>query len=136
MMRRWPKGLAVIDYEIMRAWGWLLALATNGLLAWIGWSLRKKFVTHEDFAAHLTADAQHKTATKECLAAHDVALEVLADKVNAMPGADAIHVLDLKLVNIQGEQSRTNEELRGLRDIMRRMENQTELLIRDRLEGK
>lgn len=126
----------MIDYEIIRVWGWLLPLAGNGLLVWIWWTLRKKFVTHEDFSAHLAADEQHKTATKERLAAHDATLEALADKVNAMPGADAIHVLDLKLVNIQGEQSRTNEELRGLRDIMRRMENQTELLIRDRLEGK
>jgi len=126
----------VIDHELVRTWGWLLALATNGLLFWIGWTLRKKFVTHEDFSAHLTAEEQHKAVTKERLADHDAALEVLADKVNAMPGKDAIHVLDLKLVNIQGEQSRTNEELRGLRDIMGRMENQTELLIRDRLEGR
>ena len=75
----------MIDYEAIRVWGWLLPLAGNGLLVWIWWTLRKKFVTHEDFATHLAADEQHKTATKECLAAHDVALEALADKVNAMP---------------------------------------------------
>lgn len=126
----------VIDHELVRVWGWLLALGTNGLLFWIGWTLRKKFVTREDFAAHIEADEQHKAATKERLADHDAALDGLANKVNEMPGKDAIHVLDLKLVNIQGEQSRTNEELRGLREIMHRMENQTELLYRDRLEGK
>ena len=126
----------MIDHEIIRAWGWLLGLVANLLVIWVGWSLRKKFVTREDFTAHVEAEEQHKTATKERLTAHDAALDALANKVNEMPGKEAIHTLDLKLVNIQGEQSRTNEELRGLRDIMGRMENQTELLIRDRLEGK
>lgn len=126
----------MIDYEALRAWGWLLSIATSGFIAWVGWTLRKKFVTREDFTAHVEAEEQHKTATKERLTAHDTALDALANKVNEMPGKEAIHTLDLKLVNIQGEQSRTNEELRGLRDIMGRMENQTELLIRDRLEGK
>lgn len=126
----------MIDFEFIRAFGWALGLAANLLVLWIGWSLRKKFVTHEDFSAHVEADEQHKTATKDRLTAHDAALDTLANKVNAMPGKEAIHTLDLKLVNIQGEQSRTNEALRGLRDIMGRMENQTELLIRDRLEGK
>lgn len=126
----------MINYEDLRAWSWLLSLATSWFILWVGWTLRKKFVTREDFAAHIEADEQDKTATKERLTAHDAALDGLASKVNEMPGKDAIHVLDLKLVNIQGEQSRTNEELRGLRDIMGRMENQTELLIRDRLEGK
>lgn len=126
----------MIDYEALRAWGWLLSIATSGFIAWVGWTLRKKFVTREDFAAHIEADDQHKTATKERLTAHDAALDVIASKVNEMPGKEAIHTLDLKLGNIQGEQGRTNEELRGLRDIMHRMENQTELLLRDRLEGK
>lgn len=123
-------------FEFLRAFGWLLGFATNGLLLWIGWSLGKKFVTHETFNAHVAADDQQKNATRERLAEHDATLNTLADKVNAMPGKDAIHVLDVKLVSIQGEQTRTNEELRGLRDIMHRMENQTELLYRDRLEGK
>lgn len=126
----------MIDQEIIRTWGWLMPLAFNGLLFWIGWTLRKRFVTQEDFSAHIKAEESHKAAVMTQLTAHDVAVTTLIDKVNAMPGVDAIHVLDVKLVNIQGEQSRTNEELRGLRDIMRRMENQTELLIRDRLEGK
>ena len=126
----------MIDHELVRAWGWLFALAADGLLLWIGWTLRKKFVTQEDFSAHVRAEETHKTSIRDHLAEHDAALNTLADKVNAMPGTDAIHVLDVKLVSIQGEQTRTNEELRGLRDIMRRMENQTELLIRDRLEDK
>ena len=126
----------MIDQEIIRTWGWLMPLAFNGLLFWIGWTLRKRFVTQEDFSAHIKAEESYKAAVMTQLTAHDVAVNALIDKVNAMPGVDAIHVLDVKLVNIQGEQSRTNEELRGLRDIMRRMENQTELLIRDRLEGK
>ena len=126
----------MIDHGIVRAWGWLLALAMNGLLLWIGWSLRKKFVTQDEFAAHIKADELHKSGVRDHLAEHDAVLNTLADKVNAMPGQDAIHVLDVKLVSIQGEQTRTNEELRGLREIMHRMENQTELLYRDRLEGK
>lgn len=40
--------------ELLR-WGWMLAIATNLLLGWIGWSLRKQFLTRaeadERFAA-------------------------------------------------------------------------------------
>ncbi len=126
----------MIEYEFVRVWGWLLGLGMNGLLVWIGWSLSKKFVTQEDFTAHIRAEESNKTTVREHLAAHDSALSALADKVNAMPGKDAIHVLDVKLVSIQGELTRTNEALLGLREIMNRVENQSELLYRDRLEGK
>ena len=126
----------MIEHEFVRVWGWLIGLLMNGLLAWVGWTLCKKFVTRDDFTAHLAAEESHKTAVREHLAEHDIAVNALADKVNAMPGKDAIHVLDVKLVSIQGELTRTNEALRGLRDIMHRVENQSELLYRDRLEGK
>lgn len=126
----------MIEHELVRTWGWLLALATNGLLLWIGWTLRKKFVTQEDFTAHLKAEESHKTAVSDRLAEHDLAVNALADKVNAMPGTDAIHALEVNLANIRGEQARTNEALHGLREIMRRVEDQTQLLYRDRLEDK
>ena len=37
----------------------------------------------------------------EHLAEHDAELNTLADKVNAMPGKDAIHVLEVNLANIR-----------------------------------
>ena len=101
----------MIEHELVRTWGWLLALATNGLLLWIGWTLRKKFVTQEDFTAHLKAEESHKTAVSDRLAEHDLAVNALADKVNAMPGTDAIHALEVNLANIRGEQARTNEQV-------------------------
>lgn len=93
----------MIEHEFVRTWGWLLALVTNGLLLWAGWTLCKKFVTREDFTAHLAAEESHKAATRDHLAEHDIAVNALTDKINAMPGKDAIHVLDVKLVSIQGE---------------------------------
>ena len=53
-----------------------------------------------------------------------------------MPDQDRLHSIDLKLVRIEGEQSRLAEELRGMRGILERVENQTTLLMRDRMEGK
>ena len=126
----------MIEHELVRTWGWLLALVTNGLVLWISWTLCKKFVTREDFTAHLAAEESHKTAISDRLAEHDLAVNALADKVNAMPGTDAIHALEVNLANIRGEQARTNEALHGLREIMRRVEDQTQLLYRDRLEDK
>lgn len=126
----------MIDHEIVRSYGWLLALGLNGLIFWVGWTLSKKFVTHDSFAAHCRAEDQRAAGTQERLAEHDAALGALADKVNAMPGKDAIHVLEVNLANIRGEQARTNEALHGMREIMRRIESQTELLYRDRLEEK
>ncbi|WP_142850950.1 hypothetical protein [Telmatospirillum sp. J64-1] len=34
--------------ELLR-WGWALAIATNLLLVWIGWSLRQQFVPRREF---------------------------------------------------------------------------------------
>ena len=119
----------MIDFEFIRAFGWALGLAANLLVLWIGWSLRKKFVTHEDFSAHHEAEVQHRASTSERLAKHDASLTRLDDRVSALPSKESMHNLALQLASIQGE-------MRGMRDIMERVENQSNLLLREHMEKK
>ena len=120
--------------EYVRAFGWLGAIGVNLLFGWIAWSLRKKFVTREDCVLHRKEDALARERFSELMAAHENSMRELTLKLKAVPDQDCLHSIDLKLVRIEGEQSRLAEELRGMRDILERVENQTTLLMRDRME--
>lgn len=126
----------MIEHGFVRAWGWLLALATNGLLFWVGWSLRKKFMTREDCAIWRTEISQAHERLARLLATHEASVRELTLRLETLPGMDALHSMEVRQAEIQGEQARLAEEVRGLREIMRRVECQTELLYRDRLEEK
>lgn len=51
-------------------WGWALAIATNLLLAWVGWSVRQRFVGRSEFAAAL-AEIRDKTGGALAAAAEE-----------------------------------------------------------------
>ena len=122
--------------EYVRAFGWLGAIGVNLLFGWIAWSLRKKFVTREDCSQHRKEDAQTRERFSELMAAHENSMRELTLKLKAVPDQERLHGIDLKLVRIEGEQSRLAEELRGMRGILERVENQTTLMMRDRMEEK
>ena len=122
--------------EYVRAFGWLGAIGVNLLFGWIAWSLRKKFVTREDCTIHRQEDAKARERFSDLMAAHESSMRELTLRLEVMPDQDRLHSIDLKLVRIEGEQSRLAEELRGMRNILERVENQTALLMRDRMEGK
>lgn len=49
-------------------WWPVIALVISGLVAWIGWSSRQQFVTHDDFDRYIKShEAEHKADAK----AHD-----------------------------------------------------------------
>ena len=122
--------------EYVRAFGWLGAIGVNLLFGWIAWSLRKKFVTREDCTIHRQEDAKARERFSDLMAAHESSMRELTLRLEVMPDQDRLHSIDLKLVRIEGEQSRLAEELRGMRNILERVENQTALLMRDRMEVK
>ncbi len=122
--------------EYVRAFGWLGTIGINLLIGWIAWSLRKKFVEREDCAVHREEDARARERFSSLLAKHEAAMRELGAKLENAPGPERLHQIDLRLSGIEGEQSRLAEALRGIRDILERVENQTTLLMRDRMERK
>lgn len=122
--------------HFLQSFGWLGALGVNLLIGWAAWSLTKKFMTREDCSAQRAEIVQANERFARLLAAHEASMRELTLRLEAIPGQDRLHDIELRLVRIEGEQSRQSEEIRGLRDILERVENQTTLLMRDRMERK
>lgn len=121
-------------FEFIKHFGWLAAILVNLLIIWIAWSLRHKFVTREDCSRQCDGHARAREKMGEILSSHEAAMRELTLKLQVMPDHGRLHEIELKLARIEGEQGRLVEELRGMRNILERMENVTTLLMRDRME--
>ena len=124
---------------------WLGALqtATSMLVIWGWWSLKRLFVTRQDFEADRGGAAAARKVIEERLesveakqAQRDNDMAAIREKMDGLPNEKTVYDINLQLVEIQGEMSRTCEELRGLREIVVRVERQTDLLYRKGLESE
>lgn len=122
---------ATLDF--VRAFGWLAAIGVNLLICWIAWSLRHKFVTREDCKQECAGHARARERMFDLLTGHETAMRELALKLQAMPDHERLHSIELKLTRIEGEQGRLAEALHGMHGILKRVENQTTLLMRERM---
>ncbi len=114
----------------------VLQSVTSMLVIWGWWSLKRLFVTREDFSnTQAETDARFKLIEAK-QAQRDNDMAAIRDTVENLPSQKTIFDISLKLAEIQGEMSRTCEELRGLREIVVRVENQTDLLYRKGLESE
>lgn len=124
-------------------WLGLLQTATSMLVVWGGWSLKRLFVTRQDFEADRAGAAAARKVIEERLesveakqAQRDNDMAAIREKMDGLPNEKTVYDINLQLVEIQGEMSRTCEELRGLREIVVRVERQTDLLYRKGLESE
>lgn len=124
-------------------WLGMLQTVTSLLVVWGWWSLKRLFVTRQDFEEDRNAAAVARKAIEERLESvearqtqRDSDMAAIREKVDSLPSQKIIYDINLKLAGIQGEMSRTCEELRGLREIVVRVENQTDLLYRKGLESE
>lgn len=121
--------------DFVRGFGWLAGILLNLLICWIAWSLRHKFVTHEDWSQYREFQAKERDRILNILAEQEAAMKALTQRIQSIPDLERLHGIELKLAGMAGEQSRSAEELRGMRNILERVESQTTLLMRDRMEG-
>lgn len=78
--------------ELILTWWPVIALVVSGLVAWIGWSSRQQFVTHDDFDRYIkTHEAEHKADAKVHDAVHEELDEALAE------GAAKFREIEVKL---------------------------------------
>lgn len=122
-------------FDLFRHFGWLAAIVINMVVVWVGWSLRHKFVTREDCAQQCAGHAQARERMAKLLASHDTSVQALTLKLESIPDNTRLHGIELQLANIRGEQGRLTESLKGIRDIMERVEGQTTLLMRGHMGG-
>lgn len=122
-------------FDFFRHFGWLAAILVNLVVVWAGWSLRHKFVTREDCTQQCAGHAEARAKMSQLLAKHDSSVQALTLKLESIPDSARLHSIELQLANIRGEQGRLTESLRGIRDIMERVEGQTTLLMRGHMGG-
>lgn len=122
----------LIDFS--KAFGWLAAIIVNLLIAWIVWSLHKKFMNRDDCEANRKADKKERERFIQLLTAHEQAVRELNLRVDQMPPQGSVHDLEVRLERMDGEQKRLAEEISGLRGIMERVERQVDLLFRGHMK--
>lgn len=87
--------------DLSKAFGWLAAIFVNLLIAWIVWSLHKKFMNRDDCEANRKADKKERERFIQLLTTHEQAVRELNLRVDQMP-----HGLDVRLERMDGEQKR------------------------------
>jgi uncharacterized protein YoxC len=95
--------------DIAKSWGWLLAALLSLLLAWVGWSFRKQFVTaddHEKAVKQLTGKVD--LASKEAQAAQDKANH-LEQKLETLATAQEVADLRVEIGTIKASVDGTNK---------------------------
>ena len=120
--------------DLSKAFGWLAAIFVNLLIAWIVWSLHKKFMNRDDCEANRKADKKEREHFIQLLTTHEQAVRELNLRVDQMPPQGAVHDLEVRLERMDGEQKRLAEEISGLRGIMERVERQVDLLFRGHMK--
>ena len=94
-------------------WLGMLQTATSMLVLWGWWSLKRLFVTREDFSnTQAETDARFNVIEAK-QAQRDNDISALREKLESIPGKDFIHALEIKMADIQAEMLRSNEEVRG-----------------------
>lgn len=120
-------------FDIIKSFGWLMAIGINLGVVWIGWSLRNKFVTREDCKQLCIGHATAREKMNDLLLAHAGEMREIKLRLDVMPNHDRMHQLELKLARIEGEQGKLLEKIEGLLQLLERVEQQTFVLYRDKV---
>lgn len=91
----------------------ILQSVTSGVVVWGWWTIRRLFVLQADYDAAQKKTNRRLDTIEEKQTRRDSDITALREKIEAVPGKDDIHAMDVKLAAMQSEMLRSNEELRG-----------------------
>ena len=78
--------------DLSKAFGWLAAIIVNLLIAWIVWSLHKKFMNRDDCEANRKADKKERERFIQLLTTHEQAVRELNLRVDQMPPQGSVQM--------------------------------------------
>lgn len=127
--------------EFLRAWGWALAIAANLLTGWIGWSLRRQFVTRSDHERSVKERNEALASLREAVQARGREIDgSIARAMERLVEQDRLAESRLTRVEEQlraapshADLSRIHERLDKIADVTGRLEGALQPL--DRLLG-
>lgn len=95
-----------MDWDLVAKFGWMIALILQGLIAWIGWSLQKRFVLRDDYERDLKS--LETVFTRDIgeirnLADHTASkMDQMESRFNGVPSHSEIHELSLAIERLSG----------------------------------
>lgn len=106
--------------------GWLFSLLLSGLLSWLLWSLRRQFLSHDDFLKFSQQVRDDLRSEFDTLRDQDAAVERRVAKLEVqmqqVPDKEAMHDLQICVARVEGTMSRLSERLDGTEKLFQRME--------------
>ncbi len=91
----------------------VLQSVTSGVVVWGWWTIRRLFVLQADYDAAQQETNRRLDAIEEKQTRRDSDISALRERLEAIPGKDAIYALEIKMADMQAEMLRSNEEVRG-----------------------
>lgn len=91
----------------------VLQSVTSGVVVWGWWTIRRLFVLQTDFDESQKRINERLDAIEEKQTRRDSDIAALREKLEAIPGKDDMHAMDVKLASMQSEMLRSNEQVRG-----------------------
>lgn len=118
----------------LKGWGWLVLFVIQGLSLWVGWSLSKKFTPRDDCGARHTKDAEAAKALEGRCQSLESRIVLAENVIRTLPTREQVHELDVKIVQLGGEQKALAAEMRGTRDSVTRVEHMLNLLTESHIK--
>mgnify|MGYP006431492143 CR=1 FL=1 len=129
--------------DLLWRFGWLFSLLISGLLSWLIWSLRRQFLSHDDFIKFSQEVRGDLRSEFDVLREQDAAVERRVAKLEVqmqqVPDKETMHDLQICVARTEGTMSRLGERLDGTEKLFARMERalqrQEDFLLNHRKGG-
>jgi len=118
-----------VTLELLSKYGWLLALVSQLFLGWVGWSLKKQFVTREDYGKDAKRFVDELETLEKRLDDFHRRMERAEGRLDDMPSQTEIHELSVALEKLSGELGRVVERVEASNVNQSRLER-----VMDRVE--
>lgn len=99
----------------------LFIILAQGLLIWITWSMKRQFVSREQFEESIDALAERLNAA-------EVRAAEMEAEMNHFPNSERLFALSKNIEELRGEIKAQSAENRGLRDSLNQVQRSLDIL--------
>ena len=106
----------------------IIMLFVQAIIAWVLWSLSKKFVSSEIFS-------QYRDKAEPRLEKMELSVASLDTQLHQLPSKEALHDLSVKLTRLGGDLGPLQARIEGQGQLMERVERPLNLLVEHQMRG-
>lgn len=112
-----------------------LPLVLSGFAGWVAWSLRRRFVSHEDLRTKAAADEAANRKVQDDVGALDRRLIRVEEVVKHLPTTDDIQDLSRQISALAATTQGVNATVTGLAGEISAIRTQINMLMHNELQG-